>query len=153
MDKRKVIIHADGAASPNPGVGGWACILFDPAKNYRKEISGFQAVATNNQMELTSVIEAFKALKMPCEVTLYSDSQYVVNAFNQGWLNGWQLDRWRNAKGQPVKNIDLWKELLSAIKPHDVTWVWCRGHNGNVENERCDTLAVEAIEKYRSLME
>jgi len=153
MYKRKIVIHADGAASPNPGIGGWACVLFDPAKDYRKELSGFQAVATNNQMELTSVIEAFKALKMPCNVTLYSDSQYVVNAFNQGWINGWQSKRWIASSGKPVKNQELWKELLCAIKQHDVTWIWCKGHDGNAGNERCDELAVNAISTYRKLME
>ena len=151
MSKRQITIHADGAASPNPGIGGWGCVLFDPAKDYRKELSGFQAVATNNQMELTAVIEAFSALKAPCKVTLNSDSQYVVNAFSKKWIQNWESNGWYTSAGKPVKNKELWVNLLEAIKPHDVAWVWCKGHDGNEWNERCDELATQAVEVYRKL--
>ncbi|MGI6366137.1 MAG: ribonuclease HI [Bacillota bacterium] len=140
MTKKQVRIYTDGACSGNPGPGGWAAILiYGP---HSREISGFEAATTNNRMEMTAVIEGFRALKEPCQVTVYSDSALVVKAFNDRWLDNWQKTGF---KGGKVKNIDLWRQLLEAIKPHEVKWVWVKGHADNEFNNRCDELARQAI--------
>ena len=113
---------------------------------HEKELSQGFRLTTNNRMELLGVIVALEALKSPCEVTLYSDSQYVVNAFNQHWVEGWLKRGWKNAKKEPVKNPDLWKRLLRAKEPHQMTFVWVKGHAGHPENERCDALATAAAD-------
>ena len=113
---------------------------------HEKELSQGYKLTTNNRMELLGVIAALEALKSPCEVTVYSDSQYVVNAFNQHWVDGWLKRGWKNAKKEPVKNPDLWKRLLKAKEPHQVTFVWVKGHAGHPENERCDELATTAAD-------
>ena len=143
----KVVIYTDGSSRGNPGPGGYGAVLryTDPTGVlHERELSQGYARTTNNRMELMAVIAALEALKRPCEVEVHSDSQYVVNAFNQHWVDGWQRRGWKNAKKEPVKNPDLWKRLIAAAKPHDVCWVWVRGHAGAELNERCDQLAVAA---------
>ncbi|MGI5967254.1 ribonuclease HI [Anaerotruncus sp. AF02-27] len=144
---KQVEIFTDGACSGNPGVGGWGAVLRFGA--HEKELSGGEAETTNNRMELTAVIEALTALKEPCEVTVTTDSKYVVDAIEKGWVYGWQKKNWMRAPGEPAKNVDLWKKLLALLRQHKVQFQWVRGHNGHPENERCDTLAVAAIEKIR----
>ena len=139
----KVIIYTDGACSGNPGPGGWGSILM--MGENRKEISGGKKDTTNNVMELTAVIEALKLLKRPCKVDLYSDSAYVVNAFLQNWIWGWIKNSWKNSNKEEVKNKELWQELLSLTKIHDVTFHKVKGHADNEYNNRCDELARNAI--------
>lgn len=147
-----VSIYTDGSARGNPGPGGYGAVLrctLPDGRLHEKELSQGFELTTNNRMELLAVIVALEALKRPCKVTLYSDSQYVVNAFNRHWVEGWLKRGWKNAKKEPVKNIDLWKRLLEAKKPHEVEFVWVKGHAGHPENERCDQLAVAEYEKMR----
>lgn len=137
---RTVTIYTDGACSGNPGPGGWGAIL--SYKETEKELSGGAAQTTNNRMELTAVITGLAALKEPCEVTLYSDSRYIIDAIQKGWAKKWQANHWmRNAK-EPALNSDLWEQLLGLLERHPVTFVWVKGHAGHPENERCDQLAV-----------
>lgn len=139
----EVTIYTDGACSGNPGPGGWGAILM--YKGNKKEISGGKENTTNNVMELAAVIEALKLLKFPCKVNLYSDSAYVVNAFTQKWINNWQKNSWKTADKQDVKNKELWQELLSLTKTHQVTFIKVKGHADNEYNNRCDELARQAI--------
>lgn len=139
----KVIIYTDGACSGNPGPGGWGSILM--MGENRKEISGGKKDTTNNVMELTAVIEALKLLKRPCKVDLYSDSAYVVNAFLQNWILGWIKNGWKISSKEEVKNKELWQELFSLTKIHDVTFHKVKGHADNEYNNRCDELARNAI--------
>ncbi len=139
----KVIIYTDGACSGNPGPGGWAAILMCNGKE--KEISGGLKETTNNVMEITAVIEGLKALKYPCEVQIYSDSAYVVNAFLQGWIYNWINKNWKLANGSDVKNKELWQELYTLTKTHKVTFNKVTGHSDNELNNRCDELARNAI--------
>lgn len=132
-------IFTDGACSGNPGSGGWGAIL--RCGNTEKELSGGAADTTNNRMELTAVIEALKALKRECEITLYTDSRYVMDGVNE-WLPNWKRNDWRTTnKKSAVKNIDLWQELDRLLPLHKIKWVWVKGHNGHPENERVDKLA------------
>lgn len=139
----EVIIYTDGACSGNPGPGGWGAILM--INENKKEISGGNKNTTNNVMELTAVIEALKLLKRPCNVNLYSDSAYVVNAFLQNWILGWIKNGWKNSNKEDVKNKELWQELISLTKVHDVTFHKVKGHADNKYNNRCDELARNAI--------
>lgn len=139
----KVIIYTDGACSGNPGPGGWGSILM--YKENKKEISGGSENTTNNVMELTAVIEALKLLKFPCEVEVYSDSAYVVNAFNQKWIYGWLKNGWKNSSKESVKNKELWQELYELTKIHKITFIKVKGHADNEYNNRCDELARNAI--------
>ena len=139
----EVTIYTDGACSGNPGPGGWGSILM--MGDNKKEISGGKKDTTNNVMELTAVIEALKLLKRPCKVDLYSDSAYVVNAFLQNWIWGWIKNGWQNSNKEEVKNKELWQELLSLTKVHDVTFHKVKGHANNEYNNRCDELARNAI--------
>jgi len=132
-------IFTDGAWSGKPGAGGWGAIL--RYGDIEKELSGGESDTTNNRMELTAVIEALKALKRPCKITLYTDSRYVMDGVNQ-WLPNWKVNGWRTSnKKSPVKNIDLWQALESQLEKHQIKWVWVKGHNGHPENERVDKLA------------
>ena len=141
-NQKKVTIYTDGSCLNNPGRGGYgAVLLFDP---HRREISGGFQLTTNNRMEMMAVIAALEALKEPCQVTLYSDSQYVVNAMTKGWAQRWQANGWKRNKKEMAVNPDLWERLLMVSKPHDVDFRWLRGHSGIVENERCDRLAFAA---------
>ena len=137
-----VIIYTDGACSGNPGPGGWGSILM--YKDKKKEISGGCKETTNNIMEITAVIEALKILKYPCEVKIYSDSAYVVNAFNNGWIYKWNLNNWKTAKKDPVKNKELWEELYNLTKVHKVEFIKVKGHSGEKGNDEADRLAKEA---------
>lgn len=144
-----VTVYTDGAARGNPGPGGYGTVMHytDPTgKLHVKEMSCGYEHTTNNRMELLGVIVALEALRRPCSIDLYSDSKYVVDAFNQHWVEGWLARGWKNAKKESVKNIDLWKRLLAAKEPHQVTFHWVRGHAGHPENERCDELATTAAD-------
>ena len=144
---KQVTIYTDGACSGNPGPGGWGAVLL--FNGFRREISGFEPQTTNNRMELTAAIEALSALKEPCEVRLYSDSSYLVNAFSQRWLAGWQRRGWIKSDKKPVENTDLWKRLLELTGVHSVEWIKVKGHADNAENNRCDELATLAIKQAR----
>ena len=145
MEKAKVIIYTDGACSGNPGPGGYAAIIM--VDSNKKEIFGAEENTTNNRMELMAAIEGLKALKRPCDVTLYSDSAYLVNAYNNKWIDGWKKNGWKNASKEPVKNVDLWQEIELLRQTHNVTFVKVKGHADNEYNNRCDELAVAAITK------
>ena len=145
--RKKVNIYTDGACSGNPGPGGWGCILeFGP---HRKEMSGYMAGTTNNRMELFAAISGLGALKEPCDVKLYSDSNYLVQAFNDHWIDGWQRNGWKNAAKKPVENQDLWKWLLTVMQPHNVTIIKVKGHADNPWNNRCDELATGQIRAHK----
>ena len=142
-----VIIYTDGACSGNPGPGGWGAIL--EWQGHEKELSGGEAQTTNNRMELTAVLTALRLLKEPCTVELYSDSKYVVDAIDKGWLYGWQKKGWIKADKKPVLNVDLWQQLLPELARHDVHLHWVKGHAENEKNNRCDQLAVAESKKFR----
>ena len=146
--RKQVEIYTDGACSGNPGVGGWGVVLF--YRGIRKEMSGAEGDTTNNRMELTAMIKGLSALKFACDVTLYSDSAYCVDAFNQGWIYGWQKNGWRTADKSEVKNVDLWQSLLALTGKHNVTFVKVKGHSDNEHNNRCDALARAAIKTFVS---
>jgi ribonuclease HI len=146
-DAGEVEIFTDGACSGNPGPGGWAAILRYRAAE--KELSGSEPDTTNNRMELTAAIAALEALRRPCRVRLYSDSQYLRDGITK-WIHGWKARGWRTADKKPVKNIDLWQRLDAAAARHQVAWEWVRGHAGHPENERADALARDAIGMARS---
>ena len=140
-----VTIYTDGACSGNPGAGGWGAILL--YGDIEKKFAGFDPETTNNKMELTAVIEALRKLKKPCKVQLYSDSAYVVNAINLGWLENWKNNGWRGSDKKPVKNIELWKALNELLEMHDVEFIKVKGHADNEFNNRCDALATGEIMK------
>ena len=142
--QKQVTIYTDGACKGNPGIGGWGALLM--YNEHEKEIFGGEKSTTNNRMEMTSVIKALSALKSPCSVTVYLDSMYVKNGITK-WINGWKKSNWKNSKGQPVKNMDLWIELDDIISKsgHVIKWQWVRGHTGNPGNERADALANKGI--------
>lgn len=141
----KVIIYTDGACSGNPGPGGWGTILM--YKDTKKEINGYMEDTTNNVMEITAVIEGLKMLKYKCQVEIYSDSAYVVNAFNNHWIEGWIKKNWINSNKEPVKNKELWQELYTLTKQHEVKFIKVKGHSDNEYNNRCDELARLAIKE------
>lgn len=144
-----VVIYSDGASRGNPGPGGYGALLrceLPSGETHERELSQGYRLTTNNRMELMGAIVALEALKRPCQVELYSDSQYVVKAFTDRWINGWLSRGWKNANKQSVKNVDLWKRLLVAMKPHKVTYHWVKGHAENPYNERCDRLATKAAD-------
>ena len=143
----KVTIYPDGACSGNPGPGGWGAIL--KAGEAERELSGGEEETTNNRMELTAVIESLNALKRPCEVELYTDSQYVANAINLGWLENWKKRGWKRKDGK-LLNPELWQKLDSLLETHKVTFHWVKGHADNEYNNRCDALAVKERDKYRN---
>ncbi len=144
---KEVTIYTDGACSGNPGPGGWAAILM--AGGHTKELSGGDKDTTNNRMELLGVINGLKALKFPCKVKIYSDSAYVVNAFNQNWIDKWVLNGWKNSAKADVANADLWKELVKLTSMHEVTFIKVKGHADNEYNNRCDELAVLESQKFK----
>jgi len=143
---KEVVIYTDGACEGNPGPGGYSAIII--FNNYRKELFGGEPQTTNNRMEMMGTIAALEALKEPCKVKLYSDSRYVVDGISKGWAKRWQANGWRRNKRDPALNVDLWQRMLAALEKHDATFLWVKGHAGNPENERCDTLAHMAIPKY-----
>jgi ribonuclease HI len=149
MQKAKKIfveIYADGACSGNPGPGGFGAILRSGEK--KKEISGCEPLTTNNRMELMGVISALEALKKPCRVRVITDSNYIVKGMSE-WIYSWIRNNWRNSQKKEVLNKDLWERLLKAAKGHDIEWVWIKGHNGHLENERCDEIARLEIDRCR----
>ncbi|MCD7722820.1 MAG: ribonuclease HI [Clostridiales bacterium] len=139
---KNVKIYTDGACSGNPGKGGWGAVLI--YNSVEKEMSGADESTTNNRMELTAVIKALEALKEPCSVLLKTDSKYVCDAVNKGWVYSWQKNSWKKADKKPALNVDLWQRLLELLEIHKVEFSWVKGHNNNKYNERCDSLAVEA---------
>lgn len=146
----EVNIYTDGAARGNPdGPGGYGTILTYvdlKGQEHIREFSGGFKKTTNNRMELMAAIIGLESLTKPCDVKLYSDSQYVIKAFNEHWIDGWIKKGWKRGKNEPVKNIDLWKRFLQAKEPHNVTFIWVKGHDGHVQNERCDELATTAAD-------
>jgi len=136
-----VEIATDGACKGNPGPGGWGAVL--RMGGHEKELSGGEPLTTNNRMELTAVIKALEALKRPCRITLSTDSRYVMDGLTR-WIHGWRRNGWRTADRKPVKNADLWQELLEAVAPHRIEWIWVKGHAGHSDNERADRLASAA---------
>ena len=143
---KHVDIYTDGACSGNPGPGGWGTIL--KSGGHVKELSGGEPNTTNNRMELTAVIAGLSALKYPCEVTITSDSKYVIDAIRQGWAKKWRAQGWMRNKKEKALNPDLWETLLDLLDVHDVTFQWVKGHAGHPENERCDELAVLESKKF-----
>ncbi len=143
---KELNIYTDGACSGNPGPGGWGAVLVYNGKE--KELSGSEKNTTNNRMELTAVIMALKALNQPCKVTLTTDSKYVCDAINKGWVYSWKKNSWKKSDKKPALNVDLWEELLEELKEHEVEFIWVKGHNGHKYNEICDTLAVKEYQKY-----
>ncbi|WP_267872671.1 ribonuclease HI [Massiliimalia massiliensis] len=144
--KKQVWMYTDGACSGNPGPGGWGTIL--KSGGHVKELSGGEPNTTNNRMELTAVIAGLSALKYPCEVTITSDSKYVIDAIQQGWAKKWRAQGWMRNKKEKALNPDLWETLLDLLDVHDVTFRWVKGHAGHPENERCDELAVLESKKF-----
>ena len=146
----KVNLYTDGSARGNPdGPGGYGAVLVyvdSKGITHEKELSAGFKKTTNNRMELMAAIVGLEALTKPCEVVLYSDSQYLVKAFNDKWIQGWISKGWKRGKNEPVKNIDLWKRMLKAMELHQVTFEWVKGHNGHPMNERCDVLATTAAD-------
>lgn len=145
---KKVTLYTDGACSGNPGIGGWGAVLM--YRGNEKQISGAEAETTNNRMELTAVIEGLKCLKEPCEVEVYSDSAYTVNAFNNGWIYNWAKNGYKKSDNKPVLNVDLWEELLALTHKHKVTFIKVKGHADNEYNNLCDKLATDAVKNLRS---
>ena len=143
---KKITIYTDGACSVNPGPGGWGCVLI--YQGVEKEFSGFQNDTTNNRMEMPAVIEALSRLKEPCEVDLYSDSAYVINAFVDDWVGSWQKKNWKTADNKPVKNLDLWQTLVGLTQLHSIKWHKVKGHSTDVYNNRCDALARGEVDRY-----
>ena len=149
----KVTLYSDGASRGNPGPGGYGTILQYTDRAgvlHEKEISEGFRDTTNNRMELMGVIAGLEALLKPCRVDVWSDSQYVIKAFNDHWIDGWKKRGWKKADGKPVLNEELWKRLLLAAEPHEITWHWVKGHDGHPENERCDALATAAADALSS---
>jgi len=145
--KPEVTIYTDGACSGNPGPGGYGAVLLWQGKE--KEISGGEPHTTNNRMEMRAIIEALKGLKRPCKVQICSDSALIINAFEKGWIEGWKRKGWKKADKKPVENMDLWQDMLDAMKPHEVSWKKVKGHSGIPLNERVDKLAVAAAAKFK----
>ena len=144
----RVAIWTDGACSGNPGPGGWGALIRYNGR--QKEMSGGEVLTTNNRMELTAAIEALNALKRPCAVDLWTDSQYVKGGIT-GWIAGWKRNGWRTSARKPVKNEELWRALDEAVARHDVAWHWVKGHAGHAENERADELARQGMAPYKAL--
>jgi ribonuclease HI len=143
---KKVTLYTDGACSGNPGVGGYGAVLM--YNGHEKQISGADGDTTNNRMELFAVISGLNCLKEECEVTIYSDSAYTVNGFNNGWVYGWEKNGWKKADNKPVLNDDLWKQLLALTRKHKVNFIKVKGHADNEYNNLCDKLATDAVKNY-----
>jgi len=142
---KEISLYTDGACRGNPGKGGWGAILV--YGKYEKELSGGEALTTNNRMELMAAISGLEALKEPCKVNLYSDSKYLVDAFNEGWIYGWREKGWKRGKDE-LKNPDLWARIYELSKLHEITFIWVKGHNGHDYNERCDSLATAFADSF-----
>lgn len=149
MSNKKVEIFTDGACSGNPGPGGYGVIL--RYNGLEKEISGGEKETTNNRMELTAILVGLSTLNQSCDVTIYSDSKYAIDAIKLGWVYKWKKNNWMRNKKDPALNVDIWKKILEQLERHKVDFVWVKGHAGHPENERCDRLAVAQSEKYKVL--
>ena len=145
--RKTVVAHTDGACSGNPGPGGWAAVL--SFNGSERELSGGDRQTTNNRMELQAVISALESLREPCVVRMHTDSTYIVKAFTEGWIAGWQRRGWLTSAKKPVANQDLWEELIALCSVHEVEWIWVRGHANDALNERCDRLAVLQRDRHR----
>jgi ribonuclease HI len=145
MNQKKITIYTDGGCSPNPGKGGWAAVML--YGGHRKELHGGEPKTTNNRMELTAAIKALESLKEPCDVNLYTDSQYLRLGITK-WIPNWKRMNWKRKQGE-LKNVDLWKHLDELIQNQDIKWHWVKGHSGNIENERCDQLVGKEIATLR----
>lgn len=143
-ERPRVEIWTDGGCKPNPGPGGWGALMI--CRGQEKELLGGDPETTNNRMELTAAAEALEALKRPCVVTLHTDSEYLRNGITR-WHSGWVRRKWRNAAGDPVANMDLWQRILEAAKPHEIEWLWVKGHSGDENNDRVDQLATRGREE------
>lgn len=148
---KKVTIYTDGACTGNPGKGGYGAVLI--YNGHRKEISGGYQLTTNNRMEMIAAIASLRSLKEKCEVTLHSDSKYLVDAVNLGWAKKWQANGWKRNHKESAKNPDLWQEILDLCQQHYIDFVWVKGHSGILENERCDVLAVAATKQGNLLVD
>lgn len=146
MNLKEIVIHTDGGCEGNPGPGGWAAVL--RYGEHCREVSGAEIATTNNRMELRAAIEALRALKEPCAVTLFTDSEYLRNGIT-AWIHGWRRNGWRTKEKKPVKNSDLWQELDQLVRQHSLKWEWLKGHAGHKDNERCDVLAKQQINELR----
>ncbi|MCL2843761.1 MAG: ribonuclease HI [Oscillospiraceae bacterium] len=144
---KQIKLYTDGACSGNPGPGGWGAVLL--FGRHKKELSGGEAETTNNRMELMGVIRGLEALNEPCQVDLYTDSQYIVNAIEKRWVYKWKSNNWMRDKKEPAKNPDLWQEVLGLMETHKVKFHWVKGHADNVYNNRCDELAVAESRRFR----
>ena len=156
MTKPKVKIYTDGACANNPGKGGYGIVLMYEKQNgdvVQKNLAKGFELTTNNRMELLAVIDALETLKKPCDIRLFSDSKYVIDAINQKWLDSWQEKNWKLNTKNPVKNIDLWKKLIEVMKPHKIEFIWVKGHASNEFNNLCDKMAVEARLKSELLID
>jgi ribonuclease HI len=142
-EKKEVVIYTDGACEPNPGAGGYGIVLL--SENRRKEISGGFQLTTNNRMEIYAAVKGLELLKFPCKVTIYSDSQYLVSAMTEGWVEKRESRNWWRTNKEQAINVDLWEKLSALCEMHEVTFVWVKGHNGNPKNERCDKLSYDAL--------
>lgn len=147
-NRSQVMIYTDGACSGNPGPGGWGAILMWQGEE--RTLQGGERETTNNRMEMMAAIKALEALKRPCQVELFSDSAYLINAFSQGWLAKWQKNGWLTSKKEPVENQDLWRRLLELAQIHEISWHKVKGHSDNPYNNRCDAMAVEEAAKYKT---
>ncbi len=145
---KKIKIYTDGACSGNPGPGGWGAVLI--YKSHKKEISGSEINTTNNRMELTALIKALEALKEKCEIEIFTDSKYICDSIQKGWAKSWQKNGWKKSNKKPAINSDLWKKLLALLEKHVYTINWIKGHNGHPENELCDKLATDEIQKIKN---
>ncbi|MEZ4742386.1 MAG: ribonuclease HI [Bdellovibrionota bacterium] len=143
---KKIELATDGSCLGNPGPGGWAALL--RYNGHEKIVSAGEENTTNNRMELTAVIKGLELIKEPCQVTISTDSQYVINAFSKGWLASWKKNGWKNAQKKPVKNKELWLALMELLEQHEVKWEWVRGHSGHPDNERVDQIARQEAEKF-----
>lgn len=143
----QIILYADGACSGNPGPGGWAVILKHPASGKTKRLSGGQRDTTNNRMELTAVIKGLESIGKPSSVTVVTDSQYLVKGMTE-WIDNWLAKNWKTANKKPVKNVELWQQLLEQSSRHRIDWQWIQGHSGHIENEQCDAMAVAESAKF-----
>ena len=145
-ERNLVVIYTDGACSGNPGPGGWGAVL--DYHGHRKELSGGEALTTNNRMELMAAIAALEALKRPCRVEMHVDSQYVKNGIGS-WIHGWKRNGWKTAGKKPVKNTELWQRLDAALGRHEISWHWVKGHAGHAHNERADELARQGMAPFK----
>lgn len=142
---KEIIIYTDGSSRGNPGPGGYGTLMI--FQGHRKELSGGFAKTTNNRMEILAALTGIESLLEPCQVTVYSDSKYVIDTMDKGWIHGWKKKDWSRGPNKPLKNADLWKRMAEAVRGHKISWKWVKGHSGHPENERCDQLATEAADR------